>query len=149
MNFLESDIVRWLLRTLVFLVACWCGGRITGALLELILKSFGFLAFAITSTVTSYFLFWFAWFGLPSLVVANDKAQLSRFFRPTSTGVLLILFAVTAATVSSGSSAIYLIREVAQTFPDRPLLLWLIAIPFFGFILYMATKLEESMRRGI
>jgi hypothetical protein len=149
MKLLESDAARWLLRTLVFLAACWCGGNITGALLELILNSFGFLTFAVLSTAASYFLFWFAWFGFPSLVVADDEARSFTPFRPSGTGVLLILFAVTAATISSGCSAIYLMGEVARTFPDRPGLCLLIAVPFFVFILYMGGRLDESIRRGI
>lgn len=136
------------MRTLVIAGAAWCGGGITVSLLELILNSFGFPAFAVVSTIASYFLFWFAWYGLPSLVDGNNGARLSGFFRPAGGGLLLALFTVTAGMVASCGSAILLFCEVAQTFPDRPALLWLIAVPFFGFIFYVATKLDESLQRG-
>jgi len=145
MKFFESNFGYWLSRIIVIAIASWCGGTITGILLEFILNLFGFIAFAITATVISYFLFWFAMFGISPLIIRDSKAQLSRFILQTNIGVLLVIFTATAAVVSSVCSAIMLIGKVEQTFPDYSMLLWLIAIPFFGFIFFIATKMDNEV----
>lgn len=133
-----------LLIMIVAIIATWCGNFISSFLLEFILNLFGLAIFGITSTIISYSFFLFAIFGISGLLIRNSETQLSKFVLQTRVGISLAIFIAVAAIVSSASSTLIFTRVIEETYPNHPILLFIIALPYFVFVGYIIYKMDKG-----
>lgn len=139
-----AHIALWFLMLFTVLIATVLGVFLTISVLEFIFQLFGFPVFAIVSTFISYCLLWFAFFGITSLFLAYSSTRFVQSILQTNLGLITTLFFHVAFIISSASSTVSLVLKTENKFPNSPILLWLIAVPFLVFFFALALKVDKT-----
>ena len=139
-----AHIALWFLMLFTVLIATVLGLFLTISVLEFIFQLFGFPVFAIVSTLISYLFLWFAFFGITSFFLAYSSTRFVQSILQTNLGLITTLFVHVAFIISSASSTVSLVLKTENKFPNSPILLWLIAVPFLVFFFALALKVDKT-----